>query len=234
MKEIPGLHYSSPNRFSFRQRIGLVLIPPVMALSLKTLARLCRREVRGLDYWNQAVARHGRAVVAFWHETMGLAACHFRNTGFHTLTSYSYDGELAARVVRRFGLFALRGSSSRGGADALRNLADALEHVPAVGFTLDGPRGPRRIAKPGAAVLAVRTRAPVVPFAAVAHPAWRLRSWDRLPVPKPFGHIVCAFGPSLDPPDSESHDAVEDFRQSIERDLNALHDTLDKGLGLPE
>src|SRR5690606_15894263 len=100
-------------------------------------------------------------------------------------------GELAARIVTHFDLRAVRGSSSRGGADALNQLQQAMALGAGVGFTLDGPRGPRRKAKLGAAIIAARTGAIIVPNAFAVSRAWRLRSWDRLPIPKPFSRVLC-------------------------------------------
>lgn len=186
----------------------------------------------GLAHWDAVMKSHGRVIIAIWHESMGLSACHFRGSGYHTLTSYSFDGEMAARVVRRFGMLAVRGSSSRGGAEAVRSLAAALEHVPAVGFTLDGPKGPRRVAKAGVAVLAARTQTPIIPFAITVAPSWRLNSWDRLPVPKPFSRIVSAFGPAVVAPGDDSEEKVEEVRAQIEASLNELHADLDRELGV--
>ena len=229
-QRIPGLLYTSPYVFSIRQRLNLCLLPLGAALGLKALIGACRIDVRGIDHWNQVLEAHGRVIVAIWHESMGLAAAHYRNTGFHTLTSYSFDGEFAARVVKRFGLLALRGSSSRGGSDALDNMAEALHHVQAVGFTLDGPRGPRRVAKPGIAILAARTATPIIPHAFAVHPAWRLHSWDRFPIPKPFARIISAYGPAIPPPESNSPDAAEVTRRCVEETLNRLHDEIESEL----
>ena len=233
-QEIPGLRYTSPYAFSARQRVALCIIPHVVAVGLKALVRTCRVEVRNAQHWDGLIRSHGRAIVAIWHESMGLAACHYRNTAFHTLTSYSYDGELAARVVRHFGLLALRGSSSKGGSEGLDDLAGALEQVQAVGFTLDGPRGPRRVAKAGIAVLAARTGVPIIPHAFVVHPAWRLRSWDRFALPKPFARIVSAFGPPVAAPDESTPEAVESTRSQIEGELNRLYAELEAELGVRE
>ena len=233
-QEIPGLRYTSPYAFSARQRAALSIFPPMVATGLKALVRTCRVEVRNTQHWDALLRSHGRAIVAFWHESMALAACHYRNSGAHTLTSYSYDGELAARVVRHFGLLALRGSSSKGGSESLDDLVGALEQIQAVGFTLDGPRGPRRVAKAGIAVLAARTGVPVLPHAFVVQPAWRLRSWDRFPVPKPCARIVSAFGPPVAPPDDSTPEAVESARLQIEGALNRLHGELESELGVSE
>jgi lysophospholipid acyltransferase (LPLAT)-like uncharacterized protein len=102
-----------------------------------------------------------------------------------------------------------------------------VRKVPAVGFTLDGPRGPRRVAKPGMSILSARVRAPVVPLAYAVSRAWRLHTWDRLAVPKPFARILCALGPPIAPPADATPEAVEPHRERVERELNALHQVLE-------
>ncbi|NIA16177.1 MAG: DUF374 domain-containing protein, partial [Nitrospiraceae bacterium] len=200
MKEIPGLRYTSPHTFSFKQRLILKAGPPLAGLVLKVLTATCRVEVRDASYFDQAPSEGGHAILAAWHEAFGLGVPLYRDSGIHTLTSLSFDGELASRLVRQFGLFALRGSSSRGGGEALRCLTAALDHIPVVGFTLDGPRGPRRVAKPGIAILSARSKAPVIPLACAASRAWRLKSWDRFIVPKPGARIVARYGAPIPPP----------------------------------
>ena len=140
------------------------------------------------------------------------------------MTSYSFDGELAARFAHRLGIEALRGSTSSGGAAALIQLLKAAKKTKLLGFTLDGPRGPRREAKPGIALLSAMTHAPVLPQATAIDRAWRMRSWDRLAIPKPFARIVIAYGePIFPPPGKATEEAREALRAEIERALNALH-----------
>lgn len=222
MKEIPGLNYRSPKQFSLSQRIGLALYPPVVSWVMYRTFSTCRFSVSGNEFLVQALNEHRNVLMAIWHETLGMAAYFFRNTGYHTLTSYSYDGELAARLVRHFGLSALRGSSSRGGSEAVRDMAAALEHV-TVGFTLDGPKGPRRVAKAGIGIVAARAGVPIVPVALNAAPAWRMNSWDRLIVPKPWSRVTVKFGPAIPGPAANSSEAIEAVRAQVERELNTLH-----------
>ena len=176
-----------------------------------------------MEHWTAIQQTRGRAIVAFWHETLGLAAWHHRDSGGHTLTSYSYDGEMAARVVRRYGMMAIRGSSSRGGSDALRSFEAAFPHLSRIGFTLDGPRGPRRVAKPGIAILAARLKSPVLPQAFAVAPSCRLNSWQRFPKPTPIARDKAAYGPAIPPPEDESPEAVEAMRGRVEEALNRLH-----------
>jgi lysophospholipid acyltransferase (LPLAT)-like uncharacterized protein len=115
----------------------------------------------------------------------------------HVLASRSRDGEVLAEFVRRFGVGVVRGSSSRGGASALRRLARRVRDGFDVAVAPDGPRGPRARAQAGVIALAQLTGAPLVPVAFVADPAWRLQSWDRFEIPWPFGRGAIAFGAPL-------------------------------------
>jgi len=225
-----GLTYHSPCTFTRRQQVILAVSSPLIAGAFKAACATCRQERRGLNHLNTSLETAQHVILAIWHETLGLAAWHFRNTGYHTLTSYSFDGELAARIVRHFGLYALRGSSSRGGSEALRQLERATAVVPAVGFTLDGPKGPRRIAKPGIAVLAMRTGLPVVPVALAATRCWRMHSWDKLIIPKPFARLVSVYGEPIYPPPQETAAAIESLRTEVESALNRLHESLEEEL----
>lgn len=230
MNEIPGLQYRSPHHFSFKQLLLLRVGPPIVALCVKTLMAMCRKELRHVDRIEQTCATHGHAILAIWHESMAMGVCVFRNRGYHTLTSYSFDGEMAARVVRHFGVLAVRGSSSQGGSEAVKNLQEALKHVPCVGFTLDGPRGPRRVAKPGIGVLSARSGMPVIPLALAAAPVWRLNSWDKMPVPKPGARILVECGEPILPPPDDSPEEVERMRALVEERLNSLIEELERRL----
>ena len=222
MNEIPGLLYRSPNKFSLKERFLLCVGPPVIALCLRSLMATCRKEVRQARLMEQLRVPGGRAILAIWHETFPIAVYFLRNTGYHALASYSFDAEMGVRVLRRFGLFSVRGSSSHGGREAVINLQEALKHVPCVGFTLDGPRGPRRVAKAGIGVLSARAGVPVVPIAVAASPAWRLKSWDQMIVPKPGARIVAEFGEPIAAPRDDSPEEVERMRVRVEESLNDL------------
>jgi lysophospholipid acyltransferase (LPLAT)-like uncharacterized protein len=161
-----------------------------------------------------------------------MAACHYRNAGAHALVSYSYDAEWAARTLRCLGILSVRGSSSSGGAQALRDLVVVLEHGSTVLLTMDGPRGPRRVAKSGAAVLAARSGIPIIPHAFAVRPAWRLQSWDRLPIGKPFARVVSVYGPAISPPRNTSPFAIEETRQEVEASLNLAHQQAETILGI--
>ena len=231
--EHPDLDYSNPKRFGLKERASLVLASYSVAWALEAVCATCAHEVRNDQRLTEAVEQHGHALLAFWHEGLGLGAWFFRGTSAHTLTSYSYDGELAARIVRRFGLFALRGSSSKGGNEALRQLSRALDCIELIGITADGPRGPRRVTKPGLAILCARKNIPIIPIAFGASKAWRMNSWDRLVFPKPFSRIVAVYGPPIIPASIRSRGVIKELQRTIDHDLNTLQASLDEELGAP-
>ncbi len=174
-------------RFSRKQRLLLAIVPPLAALLIRGLGatwRICDRNAPGVPSGHLVP---GPAIFAFWHESLLACAYRFRGLGIAILISRSFDGEFIARTVERLGFMAVRGSSSRGGAAGLRGMAAAYGQGRICAFTADGPKGPRRQAKAGAVQLAALVQAPRVGcFHAEPKRAWRLRSWDRFALPKPF------------------------------------------------
>jgi hypothetical protein len=157
------------------------------------------------------------AVFAFWHEFLPLMPAlsliartlpFYRPTPIHTLVSQHRDGQFIGAVVRQFGILPILGSSSRGGAAGLRNLLVVLKKGHLVGITPDGPRGPRRQAAFGVAQLAALSGAPVVPLAARTSRRVQLKTWDRMPVPLPFGRGVVVCGAAIRVPRDGWRDAV--------------------------
>jgi lysophospholipid acyltransferase (LPLAT)-like uncharacterized protein len=146
----------------------------------------------------------------------------YRDRGLRVLVSRSRDGEMIARLVRRFGFVVVRGSSSRGGAEGLRGLARALREGHSVIVVPDGPRGPSETVKPGVVVLARLTGAPVVPMALGASSEWRARSWDGFRVPKPFARCVVRFGGPVRVGRPAGRRADESPRKEIEAALREV------------
>jgi len=136
-------------------------------------------------------------IVAFWHETLPAMPVFWLRAKSRkpavVLASRHRDGQLIGMGVRQFGIGLAAGSTSRGGAAGLRALVAALRGGADIGLTPDGPRGPRRKAAPGVAMLAALSGAPILPCAAATRRALRFKSWDRMRFPLPFsaGRLVC-------------------------------------------
>jgi lysophospholipid acyltransferase (LPLAT)-like uncharacterized protein len=157
------------NRKSLKKRIeGWVkcsLLPPVAAALIRGVSRTMRFETRGHEAVD-ALYREGKHVIlAFWHGQQLMAPIGYRGTGLHVLISRHGDGEIIARIIARFGYQAVRGSSTRGGAGALRALIKVCLSGRDVAVTPDGPKGPRHVAKLGVVQLAKATGLPIVPAA---------------------------------------------------------------------
>ncbi len=133
-------------------------------------------------------------VNAFWHDRLFLLSSYWRGPEAAILVSKSFDGEYVARTAARFGATVVRGSSSRGGREALGQMIDLARNGSRFNLTVDGPRGPRYKAKSGAIMLAAKTGLPVLPVTAGASGYWRLNSWDRLMIPRPFARVKVFFG----------------------------------------
>jgi len=170
------------------------------------------------------VQRGGRPpIFAFWHGRILAATLYFRDRGIIVITSENFDGEWIARVIRRFGYGTARGSSSRGGVRALVQLRrDMAEGHPAA-FTVDGPRGPARVAQPGALWLAGATGNPIVPFHIEAASYWNARSWDRHQIPRPGSALAIAIGAPIYV-NATDDETIESERQVLERSLGRLEE----------
>jgi lysophospholipid acyltransferase (LPLAT)-like uncharacterized protein len=168
------------------------------------------------------VARSGRQpIYAFWHGRILAATLYFRDRGIIVITSENFDGEWIARIIRRFGYGTARGSTSRGGVRALVQLRRDMAAGHPAAFTVDGPRGPARVAQAGALWLAGATKHPIVPFHIEASSFWTTKSWDRHQIPKPGSDIAIAIGTPIEVPDTEEA-TVEAKRLELERTLGAL------------
>jgi lysophospholipid acyltransferase (LPLAT)-like uncharacterized protein len=130
---------------------------------------------------------------AFWHGQMLPMLWHNRGAPASVVISSHRDGEIIARIVERFGMHSVRGSTSRGAARALLGIVRELENGTSVAVTPDGPRGPRHSFAPGATIAAQRTGAPIFMLGAWVSRCWELRSWDRFIIPKPFARIVIVY-----------------------------------------
>lgn len=174
----------------FRRWLARVLGPPLASL----LARTWRIEVVDDHRWRELAQRGEGFVFVLWHEALLPLLWHHRKQGVAILVSEARDGEYLASYAARIGYRLIRGSSTRGGARALLASVRELSAGTVVAFTPDGPRGPRREMKPGVVAAAQRAGVRILPIHAEADRAWRLRSWDRFMVPKPFARVRIAYG----------------------------------------
>jgi lysophospholipid acyltransferase (LPLAT)-like uncharacterized protein len=209
---LPGAAMKSILRTPQAQALLAALLGRYLTFALRTT----RWTLDGHEHFHP----HGAgapAVFAFWHEFLPLMPAlsliarrlpFYRPTPIHTLVSRHRDGQFIGAVVRRFGILPIQGSSTRGGATGLRKLLAVLRRGDLIGITPDGPKGPRRQAALGVAQLAALAGVPVVPLAARTTRRIELHTWDRMPVPLPFGRGVMVCGPPIHVPRHDWKDAI--------------------------
>jgi lysophospholipid acyltransferase (LPLAT)-like uncharacterized protein len=189
---------------------------------INALGHTLRWRVEGLHHYDAIVASGRQPVMAFWHGRILSATFYFRHRGIVVITSENFDGEWIARIIRRFGYGTARGSTTRGAMGAMRQLVRDMQSGRPAGFTLDGPRGPARVAQPGAIWLAKATGNPVLPFHLEASAAWTVHSWDRTQIPRPFSTVALCVGQPLEVPLGASETEIEAARSLLEARLNQL------------
>jgi lysophospholipid acyltransferase (LPLAT)-like uncharacterized protein len=173
------------------------------------------------------------AILAYWHEHIFVSAAflrrHYlaRGRPLTVLASHSQDGELVARIARRFGVRVVRGSTSRGGREGLRALhREIVRHGSSLVILPDGPRGPRHEVKAGLVVLSQLSGAPVVPMAFAASRAWHLGSWDRMAVPRPGCRVRVLVGEPVQVPRELDDETREHYRLGVGATLTDLQELL--------
>lgn len=165
----------------------------------------------------------GRYIYAMWHENMLMPAYQYSAPHFCVLISKHGDAQIMADILRILKVQVVRGSTNRGGIEAVRQLLQMGKKCH-LALTPDGPRGPRQKVKPGLIYLAARLDMPIVPVGFGFHRPWRLRSWDQFVLPRPFSRSTCVTGEPIAVPDTNDRDELEQYRQSVEEALAGAND----------
>ncbi len=191
-------------RYRLKQRLLIRAADLVFYLLIRVVGATVRFRVEGWEHWEEATRGGRLPVYVFWHDRVFLGTYFWRRRRIVVMTSQSFDGEYIARFIQRFGYGAARGSSTRGGVGALVEMARLSRAGCPTAFTIDGPRGPRHVAKMGAVLLAKKTGQPVLPFSVNARRHVEIPSWDRFQIPLPFTRATVRIAPPIYvPPDAD-------------------------------
>ena len=218
-------------RHPWHFRLLVFVVTSLGAFIVWLVFKTLRTEVIGGEQ-EKELRKETAMLYACWHRSVLITLYFWRfRKGFY-LASASKDGEWAVGLIKRFGNWAIRGSSSRGGKAAIRQMVDHLQRGISGGIIPDAPKGPARQAKIGALVVAQRSGKPLVPVSFAIHPCIRVKSWDRTIIPLPFAKFVTKFGepfyvdPSLEGP------ALEARMKELETILNRDADEVDRRAGM--
>ena len=218
----PDSHNASaePKRFTLWQRFLLSIIEWIGYLVIRAICSTVRIAIS----WEEGSPGSLQArpfVYSFWHTCMIPAMYLWRDLDIRVMSSDSFDGEYTGRIMQRFGFVKIRGSSTRFAVRALLGMRRALEQGWIAAFTLDGPRGPRYVVKPGPVSLAASTAVPMVVFHIALTDAWVLNTWDKLMIPKPFSRGLMRVSRCIPVPtkadEAQKQKSLEELQAALDR-----------------
>ena len=215
-----------PRSFSRIERIKISLVSWIGYWAIALIGRSLRWQATDHEHLEQIHTAGRRAIFTCWHGRIFPATWHWRNRDIVVMTSQNFDGEIIAACIQRHGYGAARGSSSRSGGRALVQMAREIRSHHDVGFTIDGPRGPRYVAKQGPVILARKTGAGIFCFHIAMKRKIQLNSWDHFQIPLPFTRAMVFTAPAIwIPPDADE----ASVRDSHVRMQNVLDDLRIRG-----
>jgi lysophospholipid acyltransferase (LPLAT)-like uncharacterized protein len=210
---------SEERAFTLWQRIVLTLATWAGTLLIRAIAPTLRYAV-SIEEGGPPSGNVRPAIYVFWHRCVIPATWWFRKRDIAVMTSQSFDGEYIARILEKFGCSAVRGSSSRGAVRALLGMHRVIDEGRTVAFTIDGPRGPRYVAKPGPVLLARNTGVPIMCFHIALDDPWVLPSWDLFMIPKPFSRALVRISRLIEVPADADSPALTRFHAELQATLD--------------
>ena len=197
-------------------------ITKILTLLILITGYTARKRQINKEFLENSIKEYGSVIVATWHKNIFFSIWLLRNHDLTALISSSDDGEAIYDVFSKFGYKAVRGSTTRGGIPALKQLIKLLEQKKSVAITPDGPLGPPEKIQSGVVLMAKYSGVPIIPWHYEADSQWRLKSWDRHKIPKPFSSVVESFGEPFIVPKDLSPEEVQEFCEKLEADLKKL------------
>lgn len=217
--------FADLSSYSFKERVLIRLADLVFFVLIKLIGRTVRFQVEGWENWEAAASAGKIPIYTFWHNRVFLATYFWRRRGIVVMTSRSFDGEYIARFIQRFGYGAARGSSTRGAVGALVEMVKLMQAGSPAAFTIDGPKGPRYVAKMGAVLLAKKTGNPILPFTISPARFWSAKkSWDQSQVAKPFTRALVVIAPPIYVAADADEEMLESKRQELQGALDAINE----------
>jgi lysophospholipid acyltransferase (LPLAT)-like uncharacterized protein len=191
-------------------------------LVISVIGRTMRWKSEGDAHLEEIYGSGRRAIFTFWHGRIFPATYYWRRRGIVVMTSMNRDGDAIAQCIQRFGFGAARGSSSRGGLKALAEMAREIRRGYDCAFTIDGPRGPRYVAKQGPVLLALKTGAAIFCFHISMKHKIQLKSWDEFQIPLPFTEALVLKAEPIWVPADASEAQLRDLHQQMQSTLDRL------------
>lgn len=222
-------------KLSLWRRAQIPIIAAFVYAAVRLIGPTLRFEILGIHNAVQIRDDGEKGIGVFWHRCIFPAAWFWRNRGIAVMNTVHFDGQWTRRVIERLGFGTVQGSSTRGGVEALAAMGQCIEQGHHVAFTIDGPRGPRYVAKPGAVILARRTGAPVSPFhIAVKRGITFKKAWDLFRLPFPLSRVVMFIAPPVRVATNADSEEVKQKQLEVQAALERARDAAESWFDLSE
>jgi lysophospholipid acyltransferase (LPLAT)-like uncharacterized protein len=225
-QEAVNVHYDTRlPKLRWTRRAQIPLIAAAVYGVIRMLGPTMGYEVLGWQHAERTYASGKQCIWSFWHRVIIPTAWWARNRGIVVMNTTAFDGQWTRKVIEWLGFGTAQGSSSRGGLRGLAVMAKRLEQGYDCAFTIDGPRGPRYVAKPGPVMLARRSGCPVLVFhVGVDRGKTFEKTWDHFLLPKPFARTVMLFAPPIYVPPDANQEVLEAKHAEMQRELERVRD----------
>ena len=210
-----------------KKKLTLYLVTKLAWLFVLALGKTARLEIKNIHYWHQAKYSAKPVLFSAWHGKMLIPIYVNRNQNIYAMVSEHNDGEMIAKTIIRLGYRTVRGSSTRGGHKAFREMLKILKKGNNCAVLPDGPNGPRFEFKLGSILLAQRSQALILPMTFAAKKKIVINSWDRFTFWWPFSKVYCVYGKPLTIPRNISASELEAYRQYVETSMQQLEEEAD-------
>jgi lysophospholipid acyltransferase (LPLAT)-like uncharacterized protein len=220
--------YADLSGYSLKNRLLIRSIAFLSFAAIYLVGKTIRFELDGKEIFKKIVAEGKLPILAFWHNRLFLGG-YFnywylkpRNFSSVMMVSESFDGEYISRCSQRLGVGIVRGSSNRGGIKALAQMISEINKGHIGGFTVDGPRGPKYVAKIGICLAAKKTSNPILPMIFEIDNFWEVKSWDNLRIPKPFSRVLIKVSEPIYIENEINREDLENKRLVLQKTLDDL------------
>jgi lysophospholipid acyltransferase (LPLAT)-like uncharacterized protein len=233
-EEAVNVHYDIRlPELPWSRRIQIPIIAAAVYSVIRILGPTLRYEVLGWQHAERVYAAKKQCIWAFWHRVIIPIVWWYRNHGVVVMNTTAFDGQWTRKVIEWLGFGTAQGSSSRGGLRGLAVMARRLEEGVDCAFTIDGPRGPRYVAKPGPVMLARKTGCPIMVFhIGVERGKTFEKTWDHFLMPGPFSRTVILFAPPIYVPADATAEAMEAKHVEMQRELERVRDIAESWFSL--
>ncbi len=235
-QESVNTHYDTRlPQLKWSRRIQIPIIAALVYSVIRLLGPTLRFEVLGWHHAEKVYAAQKQCVWAFWHRVIIPIVWWYRNHGVVVMNTTAFDGQWTRKVIEWLGFGTAQGSSSRGGLRGLAVMARRIGEGKDCAFTIDGPRGPRYVAKPGPVMLARKTGAPIMVFhLGVDRGKTFEKTWDRFLLPMPFARAMILFAPPIFVPKDASVELMDAKHAEMQKELERVRDVAESWFSLSE